>query len=239
MSFLRALLVLLAVAALPACASSEVADAVQPETHTYRVAAPGPSQWAPEPVISAPKRAFVVHFDFDSADIRASAMQIIYEASQVAGTVRPTTIRIHGFADGSGHKAYNQKLSERRAKAVADQFAKLGVKVAVEIKGFGKSKMKGASKDARRVEIALDGGDATLPAEAKARTITHAAAYSPATSEVPSNLSQIFPSVALQSVAKRAIKRDRVRVGTAWILPALSSLRTEPDGWPSGLRHRS
>ncbi|MBC7952597.1 MAG: OmpA family protein [Rhodospirillaceae bacterium] len=248
MKFFRSLFLLVGLAALPACATSEVADAGKPCELTTAIqaqaAAPAPVPVAiPAPAPAAP-HSFVVHFDFDSADIRASAMQILYEASQVAGKVKPTAIRIHGFTDASGKSSYNQHLSERRAQAVADQFNKLGVKVTVvETKGFGKAnavtKSKGKSKDNRRVEIVFEGGDtAELPADtiktasADAHAATTTKAYPASVAAVTAPTRDFSPSLPLQTAVKHAIKRDRVQIGTAWIPPA-SAIMGSPS-WMGG-----
>ena len=236
MKMFRALFLLLGLAALPACATSGAQGDAQPQPIRAAAAIEAPAPFVATPTVTAPlPRSFVVHFDSNSADIRASAMQIIYEASQVAGVVKPATIRIHGFADGSGKKAYNQNLSERRAKSVATQLSKLGVKVAVETKGFGeaKAKGKGKSRDARRVEIVLEGGD-------QSASIANTATDKVATLSAPAAPQAVIsPQVALQTAGKSAIKLDRVQMGTAWLPPAQSGESRAPDGWPSGLRHRS
>jgi len=57
-------------------------------------------------------------FDFDKADIRASAADAL---KQVAGILRErarSAVRIEGHTDSKGTPAYNQKLSERRADSV-------------------------------------------------------------------------------------------------------------------------
>ncbi|MBC7905834.1 MAG: OmpA family protein [Rhodospirillaceae bacterium] len=238
MKLLRSLLLLAGLAALPACASSEGRDTVKPFEPTPTVqaqAAPSAPVSVATPALAAP-RSFVVHFDFDSADIRASAMQILYEASQVAGKAKPTAIRIHGFTDASGKDSYNQRLSERRAKAVADQLTTLGVKVAtVETKGFGKAnpatktKTKGKSKDNRRVEIVFEGGDVIEAAVETIKTASvtpHAVvplkAHPISMATIASPTHNFSPPLPLQTAHKHAIKRDRVQIGTAWIPPALA-----------------
>lgn len=241
MKLLRSLLLLVGLAALPACATSEIRNEVKPlEPTPAAIQTPAPvasaslAVTAPAPAAS---RSFVVHFDFDSADIRASAMQILYEASQVAGKVKPTAIRIHGFTDASGKRSYNQHLSERRAKAVADQLSKLGVKVAVvETKGFGKAnlanKIAGKSKDNRRVEIVFEGGDTAKTADDTVKSAI-AAPHSGAPEAIvsilhgastpsPPSAHHFSPPMPLQTAGKHAIKRDRVQIGTAWIPPALA-----------------
>lgn len=150
MEFLRSLLLLAGLATLAACA----AQTEQPLTTM-----PAPIV-APKQPAAAPTRqsqTFTVYFDSGRADIRASAMQIIYAAWQNAQATAPTKITITGFADSTGKKSANLALSERRAKAVAGQFAKLGLANAMN--AVGKGQVAGARSAAdRRVEITLEGG---------------------------------------------------------------------------------
>jgi len=79
---------------------------------------------APAP---APARTYLVFFDWDKADLTARAKQIIAEAAANAARVQLTRIEVSGHADLSGTPAYNQKLSQRRADAVAAELVRLGV----------------------------------------------------------------------------------------------------------------
>ena len=64
-----------------------------------------------------------------------------------------------GHTDSKGSKAYNQKLSERRAQAVADFLRTFGVKNSMSVKGMGETQpVADNATDAgraqnRRVEI--------------------------------------------------------------------------------------
>jgi outer membrane protein OmpA-like peptidoglycan-associated protein len=59
-----------------------------------------------------------VLFDFDSAELTPSAARIVSDlASRVAGT--GSDLRVVGHTDAIGTRQYNQRLSERRADAVA------------------------------------------------------------------------------------------------------------------------
>ena len=60
------------------------------------------------------------------------------EAAQYANAGNATRVVVVGHADTSGSAAYNVRLSERRAKAVADALVGLGVdaaKLAVDWRG--------------------------------------------------------------------------------------------------------
>ena len=73
-----------------------------------------------------------------------------------------TTAVIAGYTDSTGSNAYNQKLSEDRAKSVADFFVNKRVNPArIDVVGFGEknpiadNKSKQGRSLNRRVEITL------------------------------------------------------------------------------------
>ncbi|MBF0209992.1 MAG: OmpA family protein [Desulfamplus sp.] len=96
-------------------------------------------------------------FDYDSDVIKAGGYS---EINRVAGVLRDypqTRIRVEGHTDSKGSDVYNQALSERRAKAVADALIQRGVDPArLEVIGFGESQPI-SSDDAtnRRVNIVI------------------------------------------------------------------------------------
>jgi outer membrane protein OmpA-like peptidoglycan-associated protein len=111
------------------------------------------------PVVQA--RTFLVFFDFDRADLTERARQIIAEAATAART-GTTRIEVSGHADRSGTPQYNQRLSERRANAVAAELERRGVaRSAMVIQAFGESRPLVPTADGvrepqnRRVEIVL------------------------------------------------------------------------------------
>jgi peptidoglycan-associated lipoprotein len=62
-----------------------------------------------------------VHFEFDRADIRPSDRPVLDRFTEVVGRYYPAAVvTVEGFADPAGTVAYNQALSERRARNVAD-----------------------------------------------------------------------------------------------------------------------
>jgi peptidoglycan-associated lipoprotein len=62
-----------------------------------------------------------VHFEFDRADIRSSDRPVLDRFTEVVGKYYPAAVvTVEGFADPAGSVAYNQTLSERRARNVAD-----------------------------------------------------------------------------------------------------------------------
>src|SRR6266481_2590324 len=84
---------------------------------------PAPPAPPPPPV----HQVYLVFFDWDKYNITPEGMQIIQLAAnqyRQGGSVR---LQVTGYTDLSGSAGYNQRLSERRANAVAAALEKLGV----------------------------------------------------------------------------------------------------------------
>jgi len=102
---------------------------------------PPPPVEAPPPPPPPPAyeaREFIVYFEFDKSDLTADAQAVVSAAADYAKAGNAARIVVVGHTDTSGSAAYNIKLSERRAKTVADALAGLGVdgsKLAVDWKG--------------------------------------------------------------------------------------------------------
>ncbi len=110
----------------------------------------------------APARTFLVFFDFDRADLTERARAIIAEAATNTQRTGTTRVEVSGHADRSGTPQYNQRLSERRAQAVAAELERRGVpRSAMVIQAFGESRPLVPTADGvrepqnRRVEIVL------------------------------------------------------------------------------------
>ena len=117
---------------------------------------------APPPAPPIPQN-FIVFFDFDKSNLRADAQKIVSDAADYAKKNGKARINLTGHADTSGTAAYNLGLSERRAKAVKAELARLGISennVVVMFKG--ESQPLVATGDGvkepqnRRVEIVLE-----------------------------------------------------------------------------------
>jgi outer membrane protein OmpA-like peptidoglycan-associated protein len=130
--------------------------------YAFGVTPPPPPVVAPTPA-AAPvaARTYLVFFDFDRADLTDRARQIIGEAATNSRT-GTTRIEVSGHADRSGTPQYNQRLSERRAQAVAAELERRGVaRSAMSIQAFGESRPLVPTADGvrepqnRRVEIVL------------------------------------------------------------------------------------
>jgi OmpA-OmpF porin, OOP family len=88
---------------------------------------PPPPPLPPAPPPPPPQKVFLVFFDWDRYTITPEGQQIVALAAQqykAGGSVR---LQVTGYTDLSGSAGYNQRLSERRANAVANALAALGV----------------------------------------------------------------------------------------------------------------
>lgn len=78
-----------------------------------------------------------VKFKTSSAEIAASSEQTIMELAKLAKSC-PIDLQIEGHTDNVGREAFNQKLSEARAKSIVSALASLGVDTQrITAKGFG------------------------------------------------------------------------------------------------------
>jgi OOP family OmpA-OmpF porin len=101
-----------------------------------------------------------VLFDFDKAAIKPEGAKILDRLVQFLKENPAKKVDFEGHADWIGTDAYNQKLSERRAKAAQDYVTKQGISPArTATRGFGESKpiadnktKEGRAKN-RRVEV--------------------------------------------------------------------------------------
>ena len=125
-------------------------------------AAPPPAPAEAPPAAPAPARTYLVFFDWDRADLTTRAREIIAEAAQNSTRVQTTRIEVAGHADRSGTPQYNQRLSQRRADAVAAELVRQGVsRAAISITAFGETRPLVPTADGvrepqnRRVEIVL------------------------------------------------------------------------------------
>ena len=101
-------------------------------------------------------------FSTNQATLQSQARQSIQKMAEVLKSYPDTDIIIAGHTDSDGSDDYNQKLSERRAQAVADYLKSLGVASSrLKTTGYGEtqpvqSNDTAAGKQAnRRVEVAI------------------------------------------------------------------------------------
>src|SRR5215475_13489974 len=118
---------------------------------------PPPVATAPPP---PPPPTFLVFFDWNSAVLGPSGLDIIAQAANAYRAAPPVTLRVTGFTDTSGSPDYNQRLSERRANAVAAVLVQDGVpQTSLVVTGRGENGLRVPTPDGvrepqnRRVEI--------------------------------------------------------------------------------------
>lgn len=87
--------------------------------------APPPAPPAPPP--PAVHQVYLVFFDWDRYNITPEGMQILEAAAAHFKAGAAVQIMVTGYTDLSGPPGYNQRLSERRANAVAVALERLGV----------------------------------------------------------------------------------------------------------------
>ncbi len=104
-------------------------------------------------------KTFIVYFDFNKATLTKASQKVLKDVVTANGEIKPTSIYVAGHTDSVGKSAYNDKLSAKRASAVAAALGKMGVKSKLDQKSYGETKLAVPTKDNvkegknRRVEI--------------------------------------------------------------------------------------
>lgn len=95
----------------------------------------------PPPSPPVTDRTFLIFFDWDQAALTPRSQQIVAEFLRLRVRPELTRIELQGHADRSGSAAYNMRLSQRRAEAVAAELKRLGIDPALfRIMPFGESR---------------------------------------------------------------------------------------------------
>jgi outer membrane protein OmpA-like peptidoglycan-associated protein len=143
----------------------------QKTSATVPVTSPPPSPAPTPPPAPAPppaqkvldKMTLHVNFDFDKYKIRKADEAELKKVIDFVKKYPNSSVKIEGHTDSIGTEKYNQKLSERRARAVADYLISKGAvkKVDISTVGYGESKpiadnktTKGRAEN-RRAEILI------------------------------------------------------------------------------------
>lgn len=87
------------------------------------VQAPPPPALAPRPAL----REYIVFFDFNKYELTDQAQAIVREAAAAARQQPGVRVTVTGHTDTVGSRAYNQRLSERRAQAVKNEMVRGGL----------------------------------------------------------------------------------------------------------------
>ncbi len=103
-----------------------------------------------------------ITFDTNRRNLRSDFYDVLDSVAIVVKEYNKTTIVVAGYTDSVGSDAYNQKLSEDRARSVADFLVNKKVnQVRIELVGFGEKNPVASNKTTkgrslnRRVEITL------------------------------------------------------------------------------------
>jgi outer membrane protein OmpA-like peptidoglycan-associated protein len=101
-----------------------------------------------------------ITFDFNSSAVKGEFRSTLDQVSQTLGSYQSTYVDVTGHTDSVGTESINQRLSDERARAVADYLSARGVNRArIATRGFGKSQPIASNADEagraqnRRVEI--------------------------------------------------------------------------------------
>ncbi|NOY53470.1 MAG: OmpA family protein [Deltaproteobacteria bacterium] len=106
-------------------------------------------------------------FDVNSTQVKPGAMQNMAKVANVMNRYPQTNITVSGYTDSTGSEQYNQKLSEARARAVANYLQSRGVSsYRIHTIGYGESMPVAGNSTAagrqanRRVEIEIKANQA-------------------------------------------------------------------------------
>jgi OOP family OmpA-OmpF porin len=105
---------------------------------------PAPAPYVAAAVVAAPAPEVVVisdvNFEFNKATLTPRAEKILDETANLLLRQPNARYQVNGYTDNTGSVAYNQGLSERRAKAVRDYQVSRGVPASQLItRGLGES----------------------------------------------------------------------------------------------------
>lgn len=82
-----------------------------------------------------------IYFDFDSATLKAESFPVLDSVVGLMERYPTMAIEVSGYTDSKGGPAYNQKLSEARAKAFVDYVSGKGIEASrMTSRGYGSSR---------------------------------------------------------------------------------------------------
>lgn len=103
-----------------------------------------------------------INFAYDSATVQPQFQRTLDEVAGTLSQYNQTYIDVYGHTDSTGSDAYNQGLSDRRARSVADYLASRGVQpVRIGTRGYGETQPIASNDNPdgqaanRRVEIKI------------------------------------------------------------------------------------
>ena len=138
----------------------EIAKEAINKTNALCPAPPPPPKPAPKVI---DKMTLLLHFDFDKAVIKDTDKAELNRAISFIKKYPDAHVKLEGHTDSKGSEDYNQRLSERRAKAVQQYIVKEGGTKESKITSAGYGELKpvdtnntdeGRAKN-RRVEVLI------------------------------------------------------------------------------------
>ena len=94
-----------------------------------------------------------VHFDFDRSTLKPEAQAILKRNIQMLKDNPKAKIRVAGYTSASGTHAYNQRLSERRARAVQEYLVNEGIITRDRLSSIGYGETNPAMYEAAPKEL--------------------------------------------------------------------------------------
>ena len=116
----------------------------------------------PPPPPPPPPVTLTVYFDYNSSQLGPAAREVVRFAADAYKARPPSTVQVVGYTDPSGSAGYNQRLSLRRANAVAAELQTDGVpQTALAVSGNGESSNEPTPGEDRRVDVTIGAGPPT------------------------------------------------------------------------------
>jgi len=110
----------------------------------------------PPPPPPPPPMTYTVYFDYNSSQLGPAGKEVVRFAADDYKARPPGSVRVTGYTDPSGSAGYNQRLSLRRANAVAAELESRGVpQSALLVSGRGESTNEPTPGQDRRVDVSV------------------------------------------------------------------------------------
>ena len=145
------------------CPKKQAMKTGEPPPQTPQIAEPAKPP-VDDTATAVPVEFRTVFFDLDKYDIRPDAKPLLAEAARLMRQYPQISLRLEGHCDERGTVEYNLALGERRANAVRDYLAGLGVERSrLATVSYGKERPADAGHDEaawarnRRVEFRAEG----------------------------------------------------------------------------------
>ncbi len=112
----------------------------------------------PPPPPPPPPMTYTVYFDYNGSQLGPAGREVVRLAADAFKSGTPSSVQVTGYTDPSGSAGYNQRLSLRRANAVAADLQSDGVpQSALVVNGQGESSNEPTPGQDRRVDVTVGG----------------------------------------------------------------------------------